>query len=147
MPLSQLTSAYPLVTTARPQASRDFFVRHLGFEVAFEASWFVLLVRPATEAASVAIAFMSPDHPSRPPGPEVFTGKGLLLTLQVDDARLQERLLREAGVEILYPVTQEPWGQVRFQVADPSGLVLDVVEQCEPAPGFWDPYMAAAPGA
>lgn len=140
--LSQLTSAYPLVTTATVQASRDFFVQHLGFEIVFEASWFVLLSRGSTEGGATSIAFMAPDHPSRPPGPEVFSGQGLLLTLQVDDARREEARLRAAGVKIAYAVQHEPWGQVRFQVRDPSGLVLDIVEQAEPAEGFWDPYMA-----
>lgn len=140
-PLSQLTSAYPLVTTATLQASRDFFVRHLGFEVVFEASWFVLLSRGSTEGGAVSIAFMAPDHPSRPPGPETFSGQGLLWTLQVDDARKEEARLRAAGVEIAYAVRHEPWGQVRFQVRDPSGLVLDIVEQAEPAEGFWAAYM------
>jgi len=32
------------------------------------------------------IAFMAADHPSQPPGPETFTGKGMFLTLQVADA-------------------------------------------------------------
>lgn len=139
--LSQLTSAYPLITTADIQASRDFFVKHLGFEVGFEASWFVWLSRSTTEAGATAIAFMTPDHPSRPPGPEAFNGQGLLLTLQVNDARKEEALMRAAGVEIVYPVKHEPWGQVRFQVRAPSGLVLDIVEQAEPAADFWDAYM------
>ena len=26
-------------------------------------------------------------------------------------------------------------------VRDPSGILVDVVEQIEPAPGFWDKYM------
>lgn len=139
--LSQLTSAYPLVTTATVHDSRDFFVQHLGFEVVFEASWFVLLSRGSTEGCATSIAFMAPDHPSRPPGPEVFSGQGLLLTLQVEDARREEARLRSAGVEIAYAVQHEPWGQVRFQVRDPSGLVLDIVEQAEPAPGFWDDHV------
>ncbi|MFZ3002837.1 MAG: VOC family protein [Undibacterium umbellatum] len=144
--LSQLTSAYPLFTTANIQASRDFFVQHLGFEVGFEASWFVWLSRGTAEAGMTAIAFMTPDHPSRPPGPEAFNGQGLLLTLQVDDARKEEALMRAAGVDILYPVKHEAWGQIRFQIRDPSGLVLDIVEQAEPAEGFWDAYMDGGDG-
>ena len=144
MPPSQLTSCYPLITTPHLAESRDFFVRHFGFEVGFEASWFVWLSRGTTEGGTVALAFMHPDHPSRPPGPEAFNNQGLLLTLQVDDARAEEKRLRDAGVAITYAVQHEPWGQVRFQVRSPSGLVLDIVEQAEPAAGFWDPYMAGA---
>jgi hypothetical protein len=32
-------------------------------------------------------------------------------------------------------------GQRRFALRDPAGTWLDIVEQIEPAPGFWDPYL------
>jgi hypothetical protein len=38
--------------------------------VVFEASWFVYLA--ATGDHAFGIAFMAPDHPSQPPGPERF---------------------------------------------------------------------------
>ena len=139
MTLPRLLSAYPLITTAHVHACRDFHVRHFGFGVVFEASWFVLLSRAAEEGA-VSLAFMTPDHPSRPPGPEVFSGQGLLLTLQTDDAAAEAARLQAAGVELAHPLTREPWGQLRFQVRDPAGLVLDIVEQVDPEAGFWDRY-------
>lgn len=142
MPPPRLVSAYPLITTPHVAACRDFHVRHFGFDVAFEATWFVLLTRPADEGV-VSLAFMTPDHPSRPPGPETFSGQGLLLTLQTDDAAAEAARLQAAGVEIVHPLTQEPWGQLRFQVRDPSGLVLDVVEQVAPEEGFWERYAVA----
>lgn len=142
--MSRLLSAYPLITTPQLFACRDFYVRHFGFEVGFEASWFVWLTKPAAEGG-VALAFMHPDHPSMPPGPEAFDGRGLLLTLQVDDAAAEAARLAAAGVAIAYPLAVEPWGQRRFQVIDPAGLVLDVVEQVEPEAGFWARY--PAPGA
>jgi hypothetical protein len=45
------------------------------------------------------------------------------------------------GLGITYPLTDEPFGQRRFGFSDPSGLWIDVVEQIEPTPGFWDKYM------
>ena len=145
MGLPRLVSAYPLVTTEHMAACRDFHVRHFGFQVVFEASWFVLLNRAADEG-SVSLAFMTRDHPSRPPGPETFNGQGLLLTLQTDDAAAEAARLRAAGVAISYPLTREPWGQHRFQVRDPAGLVLDIVEQVAPEDGFWERYGVAAAG-
>lgn len=138
----QLLSTYPLVTTPAVQACRDFYVRHFGFRVGFEASWFVWLTADTAGGASTAnLAFMSPDHPSRPPGPEVFSGAGLILTLQCADAAAEAARLQAAGVAISYPLCDEPWGQRRFQIVDPAGLVLDIVEQTEPAPGWWEPYL------
>lgn len=138
-PAMQIQSAYAVVVTDKLAECRDFYVRHFGFEVAFEATWFVYL--SAGGGQPHAIAFMTPDHPSRPPGPEKFGGQGLFLTLQVEDAAKEFERLRKAGVEIAYPVADEPWGQRRFGVVDPSGLWVDIVQQTEPAPGFWDPYM------
>jgi uncharacterized glyoxalase superfamily protein PhnB len=61
--------------------------------------------------------------------------------LQVDDARLLSERLVAAGVPLTYPLTDAPWGQRRFMVIEPSGILVDVVQQIEPAPGFWDPYV------
>jgi catechol 2,3-dioxygenase-like lactoylglutathione lyase family enzyme len=135
-PPMQIQSSYPVIVTARLAESRDFYVRWLGFEVAFEATWFVYLA-----AGPAAIAFMRPDHPSQPPGPERFNGQGMFLTLQVADARAAFQRVKDAGAAITYPVRDEPWGQRRFGMVDPNGMWVDVVEQIEPAPGYWDKYM------
>jgi len=89
----RLQDAYPVVVTDRLVACRDFYTRWLGFQVVFEASWFVYLASgaPSTDASAgdrpYGIAFMASDHPSAPLGPETFAGRGLFLTLQVEDAR------------------------------------------------------------
>ncbi len=140
----KMLDTYPIVVTGQREACRDFYVRHFGFEVRFDSSWFTYLHRPAAveDEVPVSIAFMGTDHPSAPPGPEPFSGHGAILALQVDDAAAFEQQLRHAGVTITYPVRREPWGQVRFQCVDPAGLALDICEQVEPAAGYWDRYMA-----
>ena len=131
---------YPIVVTEKLGACRDFWAR-LGFTVVFEASWFVLM---GAEDGSASLAFMSPDHPSSPPGPETFSGKGLCFELQVEDAAVAHDEAVAAGLPISLPLTQEPFGQKRFGFHDPAGLWVDVVEQTESAPGFWERYMVAA---
>ncbi len=137
----QIKDLYAVVVTAKRVECRDFYARWFGFQVVFEASWFVYLA--AAGEHPFGIAFMSPDHPSQPPGPEVFSGKGMFLTMQVEDAAVEFERLRSAGLAIAYPLHDEPWGQRRFAVYDPSGMWVDVVQQIEPAPGFWDPYVDA----
>lgn len=131
----QLQSSYPVVVTDKLRQSRDFYVQRLGFDVVFEASWFVYLA-----SGPYGIAFMSPDHPSQPPGPEKFNGQGLFLTLQTADAAAEFKRLKEAGVAIAYPLRDEAWGQRRFGLVDPSGMWVDVVQQIEPAKGYWEKY-------
>lgn len=138
----QVRDLYPLITTPALVDARDFYVRHFGFDVAFEASWFVYLVGPGEEGTRGAtLAFMHPDHPSNPPGPETFNGLGAILTVEVSDAAAVFARLEQGGAPIVHPLTDEAWGQRRFMTRDPAGVLVDVVEQIEPAAGFWDQYM------
>jgi catechol 2,3-dioxygenase-like lactoylglutathione lyase family enzyme len=135
----QLKDAYPVIVTTRLPQCRDFYTRWLGFQILFEASWFVYLASAGDPPHSVA--FMAVDHPSQPPGPETFSGTGAFLTFQVADAAAEFERLRAAGAPIAYPLRDEAWGQRRFALRDPAGTWLDIVEQIEPTPGFWDPYL------
>jgi catechol 2,3-dioxygenase-like lactoylglutathione lyase family enzyme len=114
---------YPIIVTDARVACRDFWVRHLGFEVVFENDWFAYL---AADGAS--IAFMAPDHPSSPPGPEPYTA-GISMELEVEDATAALAELRASGREPDYPLTDEAFGQRRFSLRDPSGLWINVVQQ------------------
>ena len=136
-----ITDTYPLVTVTRLTESRDFFVRHFDMAVLFEASWVVMLSVGGDGA--VALGLMTSDHPSQPPGPETFSGQGMIVTVQVDDAAETYERIKEEGVPITHPITDEAWGQRRFMTRDPSGISVDVVEQIEPAAGFWEKYLSA----
>ena len=130
---------YPIVVTNQLAACRDFYTRYLGFMVGFESSWIVYLT---SDDGSASIAFMTPDHPSAPPGPEAYSGQGMCFELQVEDAATAFQELAANGLEAGYPLTDEPFGQRRFGFHDPAGVWIDVVEQIDPAPGFWDRYPA-----
>ncbi|MBI1186742.1 MAG: glyoxalase [Alphaproteobacteria bacterium] len=132
---------YPLITTPSLRETRDFYVRHFSATILFEASWVVVLSLEGANGG-FTLAFMTPDHPSRPPGPEAFDGKGMILTVQTADCAAALRALEAAGAPIDYPLTAEPWGQRRFMTRDPAGVLIDVVEQIAPAEGFWERYAA-----
>ena len=133
----QRKSVYPIIVTPHLQACRDFYRRWFGLEVLFEASWFVLL---GAANGAATIAFMHPEHPSAPPGPEPFSGKGMCLEFEVPDASAAHERLLAAGAAIKLGLRDEPFGQRRFGLFDPAGVWIDVVEQIEPAPGWWDQY-------
>jgi len=130
---------YTIIVTDKRAECRDFYVRWFGFQVVFEASWFVYLA--AAGDHPFGIAFMAPDHPSQPPGPERFSGRGLLITIQVADAAAEFERLSRAGVAIAYPLKDEPWGQRRFALVDPAGAWVDVIQTIDPVPGFWYKYV------
>ena len=123
---------YPIIVTDRKGEARDFWQRYLGFRAVFDSSWFTLMT---DEGSGSSIAFMTPDHPSAPPGPDAC------FELEVDDAVAAHAELTGRGLAVTYPLTDEPFGQRRFGFADPSGLWIDVVEQIAPRPGYWDTYL------
>lgn len=140
----RLQDFYPIIVTAQLAACRDFYRRWFGLEVVFEASWFVLL---AAADGKASLAFMHPDHPSAPPGPETFSGKGMCLEFQVADAGTEyERFARE-GAPLALSLRDEPFGQRRFGLFDPAGAWIDVVEQIEPVAGWWDRYLVSGSDA
>jgi uncharacterized glyoxalase superfamily protein PhnB len=143
--MMQLQDAYPIIVTDKLTECRDFYARWFGFDVAFEASWFVYLASAGDR--SHGIAFMAADHPSQPPGPETFAGKGMFLTLQVADAAREFERLSKAGARIAYPLRDERWGQRRFSLVDPAGTWVDVVQHIDAEPGYWEQYPPIDPPA
>jgi uncharacterized glyoxalase superfamily protein PhnB len=119
----QFKDRYPIIVTAEKNACRDFWVKHFGFTTVFEIDWFCYLT-----GDGATIAFMTPDHPSAPPGPEAYTA-GISMELEVDDATAALAELRATGKEPDYPLTDEPFGQRRFSLRDPSGLWVNIVQQ------------------
>jgi catechol 2,3-dioxygenase-like lactoylglutathione lyase family enzyme len=128
---------YPIIVTPALHACRDFWVQRLGWQCGFESRWFVWL---GAVDGSASIAFMAPDHPSAPPGPEAFGGLGMCFELQVADAASALADFRARGGVAELPLTDEAFGQRRFGFRDPAGLWVDVVQQTEPQPGYWDRY-------
>ena len=112
----ELQSVYTVIVTDNMTQCRDFYTRWLGFEVVFESTWFTYLA--STHNPSLGIAFMTPDHPSQPPGPETFNGKGMFVTLQVADAAMTN-LFKSGQITAIY----DKWF---LKPVPPKGINLNV---------------------
>lgn len=64
-------------------------------------------------------------------------GRWLLPDIAGKDAGAEYGHLLSIGLRCDLPLTDEPWGQTRFGVTDPSGMWVDIVEQTEPQDGWW----------
>jgi catechol 2,3-dioxygenase-like lactoylglutathione lyase family enzyme len=135
----ELQDFYPIIVTDHLTECRDFYARWFGLSAIFESSWFILMA--SSGERPVSLAFMHPNHPSAPPGPETFNGKGMCLEFQVADARAEHEQFVREGAPVTYGLRDEPFGQRRFGLFDPVGVWIDVVEQIEPSAGWWDRYI------
>ncbi|PPK92617.1 putative glyoxalase superfamily protein PhnB [Kineococcus xinjiangensis] len=135
-----LTSFYPVLCTARLRESRDFYVDLLGFEVTFEADWYVSLRRRAEPAYELAL--LDAEHPTLPSAHRAPV-QGLLLNLEVDDVDAQwHRLVVDEGLPPVLDLRSEPFGQRHFIVADPNGVLIDVITPIPAAEEFRDLYVS-----
>ncbi|WNO70303.1 VOC family protein [Streptomyces sp. AM8-1-1] len=130
-PTTKLGGFYPVLATRDVAASRDFYTRHFGFEVTFEADWYVSLRRP--DAPQYELALLDHAHPTIPEGHRVALRGGLLLNFEVDDVDAEhQRLVAEGDLPEVLPLRTEEFGQRHFIVAAPDDVLIDVITVVPP---------------
>ncbi|GAA3424667.1 VOC family protein [Streptosporangium nondiastaticum] len=135
-----LTSFYPVICTKRLAESRDFYVGLFGFEPTFEADWYVSLRRPG--ARPYELALLDHEHPTLPEAYRVPV-RGLLLNFEVEDVDAEwERLVVRHGLRPELELRSEGFGQRHFLVADPSGVLIDVITPIEPSAEYAEQFTA-----
>jgi catechol 2,3-dioxygenase-like lactoylglutathione lyase family enzyme len=97
-------------------AGHDFYVGFLGLEKAFDLGWVASFRSP--ENRSIQVSLVSGDASA----PEDSA-----ISVNVADVDAAYAEARRRGYEIVYPLTEEPWGPRRFFVRDPNGVVVNVV--------------------
>ena len=125
MKIKELSTCF---CTDNVDACREFYQRHFSAKVTFDCGWYVNLCI-GTEGPS--IQFMSPqgDMPS-------FNGKGVTLNFKVDDVDAEYARLTRAGLDVVMPLEDHPWGDRGFSVTDPIGISLYIYSDREPSEEF-----------
>jgi catechol 2,3-dioxygenase-like lactoylglutathione lyase family enzyme len=114
----------PNIATDKLVASREFYVGLLGFQVAMDMGWIMTLVSPSNPTAQVSVLR---EDASAPVAPQI--------TVEVADVDAIHAEAMRRGLEIVHPLTDEPWGMRRFFVKDPNGVVLNVARHRGDAAG------------
>lgn len=127
MPTIETKVQYPVVITPNVEECRDFYAGHFGFDVIFEADWYIQL----KHANGIELGFMKPNLSNQPTFlHDAYNGKGIIVTYDVVDARREyEKAQKTEGVEVVLPYTEEEWGQKHFILKDPAGVFVDIVQQ------------------
>ncbi|MGW4847261.1 VOC family protein [Nocardia brasiliensis] len=127
----KLSSFYPVIGTNDIAAARDFYTTWLGFEITFEADWYVSLRRAGDRTYELAL--LDYTHPTVPAAYRKPV-QGLLLNFEVDDVDAEwERLVVQGGHKAELEIRSEDFGQRHFIIADPSGVLIDVITEIPPA--------------
>ena len=103
--------------------SVSFYEEVIGLQVGMDLGWIVSLGSTSNETAQLnlmereATAAVVPD-----------------VTVEVEDVDAVHAAAVRRGSPVVHPLTDEPWGVRRFFVADPNGVVLNVMQHVKPPP-------------
>ena len=110
-------------------ASAAFLAEHFGFHQQMAADGFASLTR---EDAGISVIFLRRGLETLPADQRDDHAQGLILALTVDDLDGELSRLRAEGVPITMPLTEEDWGERAFQVRDPNGVIVQLVQWATP---------------
>jgi uncharacterized glyoxalase superfamily protein PhnB len=114
------------IITSKLEETKTFYKDYLGFGITFENEFYLLMHTPDKKNE---ISFLLPDHPSQQPLFQTeFAGKGVYLTIEVDDVDSVYELLKKKGVNFVIELRDEPWGDRHFAIQDPNGIGVDIVK-------------------
>lgn len=109
-----------------PATSARFAKEHLGFTEDMADDGFISLSR---EDAGFNLIYLRTGLETFKP--ESLRGKhadGLLVVFVVENIDDEYNRLQQEGVEITTPIETEPWGERFFQMTDPNGVVIQLVQ-------------------
>ena len=122
----QITASAISLNVDDVTASAAFAKQHFGFNEEMSADGFVSLSR---QDAGFHLIFLRTGLSSfKPDSMRDRRADGLLVAFVVDNIDAEYTRLQEEGVTITTPIQTEPWGERFFQVTDPNGVVIQLVQ-------------------
>jgi len=118
------------IITSKLKETKEFYTKTLNFGVRFENDFYLLLHTPNQ---SFEISFLLPNHPSQKPiFQSPFNGKGMYLTIEVENVDEIYQELKGKGVKMEVDIRNEQWGDRHFAIVDPNGIGIDIVTYTKP---------------
>lgn len=113
MPIKRIV---PNIESATPRRSIEFYERFLGLKTAMDMGWIITFISEDNPTSQVSVIR---NKSSAAPHPD--------LSIEVEDVDQMFAKAKEQHIEVVYPITDEPWGVRRFFVQDPNGKVINIL--------------------
>ena len=121
----QITSSAVSLNVDDVPASSTFLVEHFGFREEMAADGFASLTR---DDIGMNVVFLRRGLPTLPADQRDEHATGLILAFAVDDLEAELSRLQAEDVAITMPLTSEEWGERAFQVRDPNGVIVQLLD-------------------
>lgn len=122
----QITASAISLNVDDVTASATFIKQHFGFSEDMSADGFVSLSR---KDAGFNLIFLRTGLKSfKPAHLREHRADGILIVFVVDNIEQEYTRLQAEGVTITTPLETESWGEKFFQVTDPNGVIIQLVQ-------------------
>jgi uncharacterized glyoxalase superfamily protein PhnB len=122
----QITASAISLNVDDVMASATFVKQHFGFSEDMSADGFISLSR---QDAGFNLIFLQTGLKTfKPAQMRGHRADGLLIVFVVDDIDSEYARLQAEGVPITTEIETEAWGERFFQVTDPNGIVIQLVQ-------------------
>ena len=121
----QITASAVSLNVEDVAASSAFLTSHFGFHEEMSADGFVSLTR---EDAGMNVVFLRRGLAMLPDDQRDDHADGVIIAFVVEDLEGELARLTGEGVTITMPLRAEPWGERAFQVTDPNGVIVELVD-------------------
>ncbi|MBD2259355.1 VOC family protein [Pseudanabaena sp. FACHB-2040] len=126
----QITASAISLNVEDVAASAAFVTNHFGFKEDMSADGFVSLSR--ADAGFNLIFLDTKLKTFKPDSMRGHRADGLLVVFVVEEIDREYARLQAEGVTITTPIETEAWGERFFQVSDPNGVVIQLVQWITP---------------
>lgn len=121
----KITASAVSLNVENVDSSAAFLASHFGFRQEMAADGFVSLTR---EDTGMNVVFLRRGLASLPDDQRDDHADGVILAFVVDNLEAELARLNTEGVAITMPLREEPWGERAFQVTDPNGVLVQLVD-------------------
>ncbi|MGW0230344.1 VOC family protein [Actinopolymorpha singaporensis] len=121
----KITSSAVSLNVDDVSAASAFLTRHFGFVEEMAAPGFASLTR---EDTGMNVVFLRRGLETLPDDQRDDHARGIILAFVVEDLEGELARLQAEGVTITMPLTAEEWGERAFQVRDPNGVIVQLVD-------------------
>lgn len=123
----RITDTAVCLTVEDVTTSAAFLTKHFGFQETMAVDGFASLSHPD----GPNVIFIRRGLEVLPEDLRERRAAGVLIAFTVADLPAEYERLRAEGVPIVMEPRVEPWGERVFLVADPNGVIIEVVDWVE----------------
>ncbi|MGS2739695.1 VOC family protein [Sinomicrobium sp. M5D2P17] len=110
----------PNIYSDNLEKSKQFYTQFLEMELVMDMGWILTFASKENPTAQISVF----ENTKK----ETLNNTAIFLSVEVSDVDQLYKRAKNQEWEIVYPITNEPWGVRRFFVKDPNGATINILK-------------------